>query len=123
MSMVGYYKTLGQIEDRVTERMAELRQAERDAAQYCAGMAFDGNTAVEIYRKALDHVGIPTRDTWALGAAEMRILLKNVNTSRVSHGAPAMAYDSKAHGPSVLDSILAGVKPPRDRSHRNDFRR
>jgi hypothetical protein len=33
-----------------------------------------------------------------------------------------MAYDGSA-GSSALDGILKGIKPPRDGSHRNDFRR
>jgi hypothetical protein len=33
-----------------------------------------------------------------------------------------MAYDS-AGGSGVLDTILKGIKPPRNGSHRNDFLR
>ena len=53
MSTASYFKTLGQIEDRVTSRMTELRQAERDVALHC-GMAFDGATAADVYRAGLD---------------------------------------------------------------------
>jgi hypothetical protein len=30
---------------------------------------------------------------------------------------------NQSSGSSVLDGILKGIKPPRDGSHRNDFRR
>ena len=123
MSLVGYYKTLGQIEDRVTERMGALRQAEREVtAQF--GMTFDGASAEEIYRKALDHCGISRGETAGLNAQSLRVLLKTRPTpgSRAWRDAPAMAYDTKS-GPSPLDGILAGVKPPRDQTTRNDLRR
>ena len=126
MSTASYFKTLGQIEDRVTARMAELRQAERDVALYC-GMAFDGaTTAAEAYRAGLDHIGVSRRETAGLSATELRVLLKNLPRSGaggVTRSSAAMAYDSASHGPSVLDSILRGIKQPRDGSHRNDFRR
>jgi hypothetical protein len=123
MSTASYFKTLGQIEDQVTARMTELRQAEKDASIYCDGMAFDANSAAEVYRAALDHIGVSRRDTAGMNATALRVLLKSVRTSQASRGAPAMAYDSASQGPSVLDSILAGVRHPRDLSTRNDFRR
>lgn len=127
MSVASYFKTLGQIEDRVTARMTELRQAERDVALRCGGMAFDGATAADVYRAGLDHVGVPRRETAGLSATELRVLLKNLPRSGagggVTRSSAAMAYDSASHGPSVLDSILRGIKQPRDGSHRNDFRR
>ena len=127
MSVASYFKTLGQIEDRVSARMTELRQAERDVALHCGGMAFDGATAADVYRAGLDHVGVPRRETAGLSASELRVILKNLPRSGaggvVTRSSAAMAYDSASHGPSVLDSILKGVRRPRDLSNRNDFRR
>jgi hypothetical protein len=127
MSLSSYFKTLDQIEDRVTARMTELRQAERDVALHCGGMAFDGATAADVYRAGLDHIGVSRRETAGLSASELRVILKNLPLSGaggvVTRSSAAMAYDSASHGPSVLDSILKGIKPPRDFSHRNDFRR
>ena len=125
MSTASYFKTLGQIEDRVTSRMTELRQAERDVALHCNGMAFDGASAADVYRAGLDHVGVPRRETAGLSATELRVLLKNLPRSGaggvVTRSSAAMAFDSRE--PSVLDSILKGVRRPRDLSNRNDFRR
>jgi hypothetical protein len=127
MSLSSYFKTLDQIEDRVTARMTELRQAERDVALHCGGMAFDGATAEEVYRAGLDHVGVSRRETAGLSASELRVILKNLPISHrggvVSGASASMAYDSASHGPSVLDSVLKGVRRPRDLSNRNDFRR
>jgi hypothetical protein len=124
MSTASYFKTLGQIEDRVTARMTELRQAERDVALHCDGMAFDGATAEEVYRNALEHCGISRGETSSLNVFSLKALLKHRPTpgSHAWRSAPAMAFDSKP-GNSVLDSILNGIEPPRDRSTRNDFRR
>jgi hypothetical protein len=124
MSTASYFKTLGQIEDRVAERMGSLRQAERDVALHCGGMAFDGATAEEVYRAGLDHVGVPRSETAGLNIHSLRALLKYRPTpgSPAWRSAPAMAFDSTP-GDSVLDSILKGIKPPRDRSTRNDFLR
>ena len=127
MSLSSYFKTLDQIEDRVTARMTELRQAERDVALHCGGMAFDGATAADVYRAGLDHIGVSRRETAGLSASELRVILKNLPISHrggvVSGSSAAMAYDSASQGPSVLDSILKGVRRPRDLSNRNDFRR
>jgi hypothetical protein len=127
MSIASYFKTLDQIEDRVTARMTELRQAERDVALHCGGMAFDGATAADVYRAGLDHIGVSRRETAGLSASELRVILKNLPISHrggvVSGSSAAMAYDSASQGPSVLDSILKGVRRPRDLSNRNDFRR
>jgi hypothetical protein len=122
MSAYHYAQTLA---NRVREDMAALRQAERDAAQYCDGMAFDGADAEEIYRNALEHRGVPRSNTAGIGASSLRVILRNLPRpgSSAWRGAPAMAYDSASQGPSVLDSILKGIKPPRDGSNRNDFRR
>jgi hypothetical protein len=124
MSTVGYFKTLSQIEDRVTAKMTELRQAERDVALHCGGMAFDGVSAEEIYRAGLESVGVPKRDTYGMSAPQLRILLRNLPRSgsggSVTSSAAGMAHDSS---PSVLDKILQGVRRPRDLSNRNDFRR
>jgi hypothetical protein len=127
MSISGYYKTLGQIEDRVMARAAELRQAEKDVALRCGGMAFDGASAADVYRAGLDHVGVSRRETAGLSASELRVILKNLPLSGaggvVTRSSAAMAFDSASQGPSVLDSILKGVRRPRDLSNRNDFRR
>lgn len=127
MSISGYFKTLGQIEDRVMARAAELRQAEKDVALHCGGMAFDGATAADVYKAGLDHIGVSRRETAGLSASELRILLRNLPRSGaggvVTRSSASMAYDSASHGPSVLDSILKGVRRPRDLSNRNDFRR
>ena len=125
MSVASYFKSLGQIEDRVSARMTELRQAERDVALHCGGMAFDGATAADVYRAGLDHVGVPRRETAGLSASELRVILKNLPRSGaggvVTRSSAAMAFDSRE--PSPLDSILKGIRPPRDGSTRNDFRR
>ena len=127
MSMASYFKTLDQIEDRVMATAAELRQAEKDVALHCGGMAFDGATAADVYRAGLDHIGVSRRETAGLSASELRVILKNLPISHrggvVSGSSAAMAYDSASQGPSVLDSILKGVRRPRDLSNRNDFRR
>jgi hypothetical protein len=110
--------------DRVFSAMHELHQAERDVALHCNGMAFDGKSAEDIYRQALvDGFGVPERELRNLDAATLRVLLKH----QAKPGAPqrhfesSMAHDSNT--PSPLDSILKGIKPPRDLSTRNDFRR
>ena len=107
MSVASYFRTLGQIEDRVTARMTELRQAERDVALRCGGMAFDGATAADVYRAGLDHIGVSRRETAGLSATELRVLLKNLPRSGaggvVTRSSAAMAYDSASHGPSVLE--------------------
>jgi hypothetical protein len=125
MSVASYFKTLGQIEDRVMARAGELRQAEKDVALHCGGMAFDGATAADVYRAGLDHIGVSRRETAGLSASELRVILKNLPRSGAGGvtRSSAMAFDSASHGPSALDGILRGIKPPRDRSTRNDFRR
>jgi hypothetical protein len=122
MSTASYFKTLGQIEDRVTARMAELRQAERDVALHCGGMAFDANSAEEVYRKGLEHLGVPRSETSRLDAASLKTILKHTARPGSQH-ASRMAFDTRDGGSPVLDSILKGIKPPRDLSNRNDFRR
>jgi hypothetical protein len=121
VSAASYFKTLGQIEDRVTARMAALRQAERDVALHCPGMAFDADSAEAVYRKGLEAMGIPMADLTSMNVAGLRALLKHTPRPGTPAWRSALAYDSKT--PSVLDGILAGIKPPRDRSTRNDFRR
>jgi hypothetical protein len=127
MSNASYFKTLGQIEDRVTSRMTELRQAEHDVALHCPGMAADTvGSAEELYRAGLEHCGVSKRETAGLDARTLRILLKNLPRSgaggSVRASSASMAYDS-AGGSGVLDTILKGIKPPRNGSHRNDFLR
>jgi hypothetical protein len=127
MSTASYFKTLGQIEDRVTARMVELRQAELDVRPYVghlntSGMALD--SAAAVYRHALvDGFGVPERELRHLDAANLRVILKHQAKPGAPqrHFEPTMAHDSNT--PSPLDSILKGIKPPRDRSTRNDFRR
>jgi hypothetical protein len=116
------YNMANAVSDRVASAMAAIREAERAAAQYC-GMAFDGGSAEEIYRNALEHCGVPRSDTAGLSASELRTVLKHRPTlgSQAWRSSPAMAQDSKT--PSVLDSILGGIKPPRDSTTRNDLRR
>jgi hypothetical protein len=121
MSMVSYFKTLGQIEDRVTARMTELRQAERDVALHCNGMACDGATAEDVYRAGLDHIGVSRRETAGLSASALRVLLKNVRAGSHASHAPAMAFDA-SQDDGKLSSILAGVEPPKNLSTRSDFR-
>jgi hypothetical protein len=125
MSLASYFKTLGQIKDRVSARMTELRQAERDVALHCGGMAFDGATAADVYRAGLDHVGVPRRETAGLSASELRVILKNLPRSGAGGvtRSSAMAMDANESTGGPLDSILKGIPRPRDRSHRNDFRR
>jgi hypothetical protein len=125
MSTASYFKTLGQIEDRVAARMTDLRQAERDVALHCNGMALDGATAEEVYRAGLEHCGISRSETSGLSVAALRVLLKNRPSpgSSAWRDTPAMAFDSTPGERSALDGILKGIKPPRDGSHRNDFRR
>jgi hypothetical protein len=123
VSISGYYKTMAEIEGRVTSRMADLRQAHIDVAQYCNGLAVDSNSVEVIYTSGLESLGIARRETAGMNAAEMRPLLKAVKNSWASHGAPAMAMDANESTGGPLDSILKGIPRPRDRSHRNDFRR
>jgi hypothetical protein len=102
------YQSARDIENRVVARMTELRQSERDAMQHC-GMAFDGNSAEEIYRNALEHCGISRRETAGLNVYSLKALLKHRPTpgSRAWRDAPAMAFDSTPGEKSVLDDILA----------------
>ena len=121
------YNIAHDVADRVSSAMVELRQAERDVALHCGGMAFDAATAADVYRAGLDHIGVPRRETAGLSASALRVILKNLPLSGaggvVTRSSAAMAYDSASQGPSVLDSILNGIEAPRDRSARNDFRR
>src|ERR1700677_871962 len=116
MSMAAYFKTLGQIEERVRARAADLRQAEKDVSFHCGGVAFDGSTAADVYRAGLDHVGVSRRETVGLSASELRVILKNLPIShrgRVVRGASAsLAYDSASDGPSVLDFDSEGRQAP-----------
>jgi hypothetical protein len=122
MSTASYFKTLGQIEDRVTARMTELRQAERDVALHCDGMAFDGATAEEVYRNALEHCGISRSETSSLNVFSLKALLKHRPTpgSHAWRSAPAMAFDSKP-GNSTLDAILKDITAPRNLTGRGEI--
>ena len=119
------YQFAQSVADRASEKMRALREADRDVALHCNGLAFDGATAEDVYRAGLDHCGVPMRETVGLSASELRVILKNLPRSGAGGvtRSSAMAYDSASHGPSVLDSILKGVRRPRDLSNRNDFRR
>jgi hypothetical protein len=121
MTAYHYAQTLA---SRVRQDFAAIRQAERDVAQYCNGMAFDGSDAEGIYRNALEHCGVSRSDTAGIGASSLRVILKNLPRpgSSAWRAAPPMAMDA-SQGPSALDAILKDIKPPRDGSHRNDFRR
>jgi hypothetical protein len=126
MNTATYYRTLVEVEDRLAERMSSFRQAERDVALHCGGMAFDVDSAEEVYRAGLDHIGVSRRETDGLSASALRVILKNIPISQrrgvVSRSSAAMAFDASEDS-SPLDSILKGIKPPRDLSTRNDFRR
>jgi hypothetical protein len=102
------YSSTREIENRVVARMTALRDAEREAAQYC-GMAFDGDSAEQIYVAALEHCGISRRETAGLNVYALKALLKHRPTpgSREWRNAPAMAFDSTPGEKSVLDDILA----------------
>lgn len=108
----------------IVDEMNDLRQAERDVALYApeiSGMAFDN--AETAYETALASRGVSRDEMRNLSASAMRLLLKNL--PRGADGvasAAAMAFDSEGSG-SPLDSILKGIKPPRDISIRSDFRR
>jgi hypothetical protein len=108
--------------DRASSAMVELRQADRDVAKYCDGMAFDAATAEDVYRAGLDHCGVPMRETAGLPAAALRILLKNLPRSGSGGtvgSAAAVAFDA-SEGSSALSSILNGIEAPRDISTRSD---
>jgi|SRR5580704_16918802 hypothetical protein len=126
MKNAAYYRTLVEVESRLDERMSELRQAESDVSLYCGPMAFDAASAEEVYRHALEHVGVPKHETDGLSASTLRVILKNLPRSSAGGAVRAssarMAYDS-AEGPSALDGILKGIKPPRDSTTKNDRRR
>ena len=124
MKNAAYYRTLVEVESRLDERMSELRQAESDVSLYCGPMAFDAASAEEVYRHALEHVGVPKHETDGLSASTLRVILKNLPRSGAGavRSSAAMAYDS-AEGPSALDGILKGIKPPRDSTTKNDRRR
>jgi hypothetical protein len=94
--------------DRALDEMVAFRQAERDAVRHC-GMAFDGDSAEEIYRNALEHTGIPRSDTSSLNVYSLKALLKHrpVPGSQAWRNAPSMAFDSTPGEKSVLDDILA----------------
>jgi hypothetical protein len=79
---------------------------------FASGMAFDSAEAV--YRTGLEALGVKD-DLKDMGLTGLKVLFKNVPRPGAA-GAPrelALAQDSKS--PSVLDSILKGVKPPRNR--------
>jgi hypothetical protein len=74
------------------------------------------------YRKGLEHLGVPRSETSRLDAASLKTILKHTARPGSQH-ASRMAFDTRDGGSPVLDSILKGIKPPRDLSNRNDFRR
>jgi hypothetical protein len=112
--------------DRASAAMAEMRQAERDVAAHTGGMAFDADSAAEIYRKALDHCGVSRREIAGLSASALRVILKNLPLSGaggvVTSYSASMAMDA-AEGSSALSEILDGIPVPRDISIPSDRRR
>jgi hypothetical protein len=104
------YNIAHAVSDHVALAMASFRQAERDVVRHC-GIAFDGDNAEEIYRNALEHSGIPRRETAGLNAPALRTLLKHRPTpgSSAWRNAPSMAFDTTPGEKSVLDDILAGT--------------
>jgi hypothetical protein len=88
-------------------------------------LAMSAHGAVHVYRAGLDYLSVSKRDTVGLRAPELRVILKTLprfgTGGVVTRSSAAMAFDSTAT--SALDSILKGIKPPRDQSTHNDFRR
>jgi hypothetical protein len=107
--------------ERASSAMVALRQADRDVAKYCDGLAFDAATAEEVYRAGLEHLGVPKRELAGLSASALRVLLKNLPRSGAGGtvDSAAMAFDA-SEGSSALSSILAGIEAPRDISTRSD---
>jgi hypothetical protein len=69
------YEIARNVRARIVDEMRDLRQAERDVAQHC-GMAFDGDSAEEVYRSALEHhFGVPRSKTASLSASHLRVVL------------------------------------------------
>jgi hypothetical protein len=102
------YSIAHAVSDHVALDMASFRQAERDVVRYC-GMAFDGDTAEEIYGNALEHSGISRRETAGLNVSSLKALLRHRPTpgSAAWRNAPSMAFDTTPGEKSVLDDILA----------------
>jgi hypothetical protein len=107
--------------DLAISAVAEMRQAEKDVALFCNGLAFDAKSPVDIYRAGLDHCGVPMRETAGLNAAALRVLLKNLPRSGAGGtvGSESMAMDA-SEGSSALSSILDGIPVPRNLSTRSD---
>jgi uncharacterized protein len=79
---------------------------------FAPGMAFDSADAV--YTTGLEALGVPKADLDGMNLTGLKVLFKNVPRPGAG-GAPrelALAQDSKS--PSALDSILKGIKAPRN---------
>jgi hypothetical protein len=78
---------------------------------FAPGMAFD--SAESVYRTGLEALGIKD-DLKDMGLTGLKVLFKHTPRPGASsgHRELAMAQDSKS--PSSLDSILKGIKPPRN---------
>jgi hypothetical protein len=122
-NMTSSYDIARSVRARIVDEMRDLRQAERDVAQHC-GMAFDGDSAEEVYRSALEHhFGVPRSKTAGLSASHLRVVLKNLpvpGSPRFGQRSAAMAFDGASDG--KLDSILRGAPELTDLSTRNDVR-
>jgi hypothetical protein len=107
--------------DRASSAMNERLQADREVAKYCGGLAFDGVSATEVYRNALDHCGVSRNETAGLSASALRVLLKNLPRSGAGGtvDSASMAFDA-GEGSSVLSSILDGIPAPKNISTRSD---
>jgi hypothetical protein len=97
------------VEDRVMRRLRDLAQARREC-----GMAFDGGSAEEIYRAALEARGVSRGESAGLSTSALKIILKNTSSPWSRSRRPAMAFDSAAT--ARLDEILGGVPMPVDLS-------
>jgi len=105
--------------DRASSAINERLQAEKDVALRCDGLAFDANSAADVYRAGLDHLGVPRRETAGLNAAALRVILKNIPRSG-SGGVAAMAFDDVS-GNSTLDAILKDITAPRNLTGRGEI--
>jgi hypothetical protein len=121
MNTSTYYRSLVEVEDRVSAKMAAVRKAELDVAPYVdiAREDIACDSAEGIYQGALRALGIPEIETKGIPLAGLRVLLKNVRSSPAAHGASAMAMDAN-EGSSALSAILNGIEAPRDISTRSD---
>jgi hypothetical protein len=118
------YNTVHAAVDLATSAMNERLQADRDVAKYCDGMAFDGASATEVYRNALDHCGVSRNETAGLSASALKAILKNLPRSgsggAVTSYSASLAMDASS-GNSTLDAILKGIPAPRNLTGRGEI--